>query len=38
MQCVTIKSVTLSFGIGFSSKYIKHFSFIVEKHDKNTYI
>jgi len=31
MQCPTIKSLSLSFGIGFFFKYIKYFAFMAEK-------
>ncbi len=31
MQCPTIKSLYLSFGIGFFFKYINYFSFITRK-------
>jgi hypothetical protein len=31
MQCPTIKSLSLSFGIGLIFKYINYFAFIVEK-------
>jgi len=34
MQCPTIKSLFLSFGIGFFFKYIKDFAFIAEKNEK----
>jgi hypothetical protein len=34
MHNPTIKSLSLSFGIGFFFKYIKYFSFIVEKNEK----
>jgi hypothetical protein len=35
VQCPTIKSFSLSFGIGFFYKYLKYFTFIVEKNEKN---
>jgi hypothetical protein len=34
MQCPTIKSIYLPFGIGFFSKHIKYCAFIVEKMKK----
>jgi hypothetical protein len=34
MQCSTIKSLFLSFGIGFFFKYIKYFAFIAKKMEK----
>jgi hypothetical protein len=37
MQCPTIKSFSLSSGIGFFFKYIKYFAFIAEKNEKNTF-
>jgi hypothetical protein len=38
MQCPTIKSLSLSFGIGFFFKCIKHFPFIVEKNEKHIFL
>ncbi len=37
MQCPTIKSLSLSFGIGLIFKYINYFASIAEKNEKNTY-
>ncbi len=37
MQCLTIQSLSLSFGIGFFFKYINYFTFVVEKNEKNTF-
>jgi hypothetical protein len=34
MQCPIIKSLYLSFGIGFFFKYINYFSFIIKKMKK----
>jgi hypothetical protein len=34
LQCPTIKSLSLSFGIGFLKKYIKYFAFIAQKMKK----
>jgi hypothetical protein len=38
MQCPTIKSLSLSFGIGFFFKYIKYFAFNVEKMKKHIFL
>ncbi len=38
MQCLTVKSFSLSFDIGFFFTYIKYFAFIVKKNEKNTYV
>jgi hypothetical protein len=38
MQCPTIKSFFLSFGIGFFFKHIKYIAFLVEKNEKNTFL
>ncbi len=37
MQFPTIKSLSLSFGIGFFFKYVKYFSPIAKRNEKNTY-
>jgi hypothetical protein len=34
MQCPTIRSLSLSIGIGFFFKYMKYFASIVEKNEK----